>query len=72
MHGDIDQIFTGFYKNKVNKHINKHAPLKTPPTHTKRNFSKPWITIGIKKSIKIKNKLLASGDKNAYILIEIN
>jgi len=67
MKGDIDQIFNGFYK-KVNKLINKHAPLKKPSKRTKKQFSKPWITKGIKRSIKIKNNLFAVGDRNMYKL----
>ena len=31
-----------------------------------KQFSKPWITRGIKKSIKVKNKLLMNGEKNRY------
>ena len=29
-------------------------------------FSKPWITQGIRASIKIKNKLFVSGDQTKY------
>lgn len=65
LRGDVDQIFSCFYK-KVNKLMNKHAPLKKPSHRTIRNFSKPWITKGIRRSIKIKNKLLVEGDRNSY------
>ena len=34
----------------------------------KKQFSKPWITKGIRKSIKIKNKLFHSTNKNKYKL----
>ena len=67
MLGDIDHIFNGFYK-KINKLINKHAPLRIPSTRTIRNFAKPWITKGIKRSVKVKNNLLTAGDSNAYKL----
>ena len=33
-----------------------------------KQFSKPWITEGIRRSIKIKNKLYHSADKNKYKL----
>jgi hypothetical protein len=45
-----------FY-NKLNKLTNKHAPLKLISKRKIKQSAKPWITKGIKKSIKIKNKL---------------
>ena len=60
---DVDQEFSFFYRTLI-KLIEKHAPLKTISKRKNKLFSKPWITRGIKKSIKIKNKLLMSGDKN--------
>ena len=64
--GDVDQIW-GLYQ-KVNKLINKHAPLKIPSAHIKRNLSKPWITKGLRRSIKVKNNLMMAGDRDAYKL----
>ena len=32
----------------------------------KNVLAKPWITKGIRKSIKVKNKLLSTGDRNLY------
>ena len=64
---DVDQIFSSFYK-KINKIINKHAPLVKPSKRTIKNFSKSWITSGLRKSIKIKNKLLMTGERAKYKL----
>ena len=51
---DIDREFSCFYR-KLNKLIDKHAPMKTISKRKNKQFSKPWITRGIKKSIKVKN-----------------
>ena len=64
---DIDKIFSTFY-NSYNKIVNKHAPLKQISHRQLRRFSKPWITRGIRTSIKIKNKLFASGNRQKYKL----
>ena len=52
---DMNDLFSSFY-NKFNKLVNKHA----------KQFSKPWKTQGLLTSIKIKNKLYASGDIAKY------
>ena len=62
---DIEREFFCFYR-KLNKLTDKHAPLKTISKRKNKQFSKPWITRGINKSIKVKNKLLMNGDKNRY------
>ena len=54
---DINKIFSSFY-NKLNKIVNKHAPFKS--------MSKPWITKGIRTSIRIKNRFYMSGDHAQY------
>ena len=59
---DINKIFSSFY-NKLNKIVNKHAPFKTMSKRRKKKLSKPWITKGIRTSIKIKNM---SGDHAQY------
>ena len=46
----------------------KHAPLKTLSKRKLKQFSKPWITIGLKKSIKVKNSLFQSGNFAQYKL----
>ena len=64
---DIDKSFS-FLFNKLNKTINKHAPLKPISKRKVKQLSKPWITKGIRCSIKIKNSLFYSGDKDKYKL----
>ena len=63
--GNIDIAFSKIY-NKLNKLVNKHAPLKSLSKRKFKQFSKPWITKGLLKSIKIKNALFASGDMIKY------
>ena len=45
----------------------KHAPLKTVSNRKLEQFSKPWITSGLRKSIKIKNSLLRVGQGGSGI-----
>ena len=61
----MDKLFSSFY-NKFNKIVNKHAPMKTLSHRKAKQFSKPWITKGIRTSIKIKNRLYLSGDEDKY------
>ena len=63
--GNIDIAFPKIY-NKLNKLVNKHAPLKSLSKRKFKQFSKPWITKGLLKSIKIKNAPFASGDMDKY------
>ena len=63
---DVDKLFSRFY-NKLNKLINKHAPLKPISKLKSKMFSQPWITRGLRKSIRIKNKLLSLGNKDQYM-----
>jgi len=58
--------FLPFTTDKFNKLINKHVPMKTISNRKAKQFSKPWITKGIRISIKVKNKLYASGDTTNY------
>ena len=62
---NADNVFSAFY-NKFHKLINKHAPMKTISNGKAKQLSKPWIAKGIRKSIKVKNKLYASGDTANY------
>ena len=62
---DINSIFSSFY-NEFNKLVNKHAPMKTISNCKANQFSKPWITKGLRKSIRVKNKLYVSGDRVKY------
>jgi len=50
------EIFDSFYSVTANT-IDKHAPLKKSCKKEAKFQSKPWISQGIRKSIKIKNKL---------------
>ena len=63
--GDINKIFSTFY-NKLNKITNKHAPFRTLSKRKAKQMSKPWMTRGLKKSIKVKNELFFTGDKDKY------
>ena len=63
--GYINRSFSTFY-NKVNKIVEKHAPLKTLSRRRAKQLSKPWITRGIRKSIRVKNSLDLSGNKELY------
>ena len=47
--------------NELNKFFYKHAPLKPVSKRKIKRLSKPWITRGLRKSIKIKNALFYSG-----------
>ena len=52
--------------NKVNKLLNKHAPYKTLSQRRVKQMQRPWITRGLRKSIKVKNRLFYSGNKAQY------
>ena len=62
---DVNKVFSSFY-NKFNKLVNKHAPMKTISNRKAKQFSKPWITKGLRKSIRVKNKLYALDDRVKY------
>ena len=59
------KAFSSFY-NKLDKLVNKHAPFKSLSKRKVRQFSKPWLSKGLIKSIKVKNALLVSGDLEKY------
>ena len=58
-------VFFSFY-NKFYKLINKHAPMKIISKRKAKLLSKPWITKGLRISVRIKNKLYASRDMIKY------
>lgn len=64
---DVDKIFSTFYK-KINKAVNKYAPMKTLSVRKAKQLAKPWITKGIRTSIKVKNRLFASRENARYKL----
>jgi len=59
--GNIDIASSKIY-NKLNKLVNKHAPLKPLSKRKLKQSLKPWITKGLLKSIKIKNALFVKGN----------
>ena len=62
---DVNSVFSSFY-NKCNKLINKHVPMKTISKRKAKLLSKPWITKGLRSSVRIKKTLYASGDMIQY------
>ena len=62
---DIDRTFSNFF-NTLNKLVSKHAPLKPVSKRQAHRFMKPWITKGLRKSLKIKNALFYSEDIDKY------
>ena len=67
IYSNVDRSFSYFY-NRFNNCVNKHAPMKVISKWKVKQLSKPWITKGIRASIKIKNILLASGNEIKYKL----
>ena len=64
---NVNKIFSTFY-NKTNKLIDKHAPLRTASKRKTKQLLKPWITKGLLKSIRIKNRLFYLGKTAEYKL----
>ena len=62
---DVNKSFSTFY-NKLNRIVNKHAPIKTISKRKAKQLNKPWITKGLRVSIKKKNELFFSCDKSKY------
>ena len=55
---DVNLSFNIFFK-KINAILDNHAPLRKFTKKKLRFRSKPWITLGLQKSISIKNCLFA-------------
>ena len=51
---------TKIYLDKINMLLDTYAPLKNINKYKLKFKSKPWITLGLQKSISLKNKLLAN------------
>ena len=51
---------TKIYLDKINMLLDTCAPLKKINKYKLKFKSKPWITLGLQKSISVKNKLLAN------------
>ena len=64
---DINASFSVFY-NKLDRVVNKHAPLKSVSKRKAKQLSKRWISRGIKTSIRKKNELYYCGDMAKYRL----
>ena len=62
---DTDNMFSHFFKN-YNSLINKHAPYRRPNKTRIRSITKPWITYGLRTSIKKKNQFLEQADHVNY------
>ena len=52
----VNDIFQTFYQC-ISEIIDRHTPLRKLTRKKLRSFSKPWITSGLKVSIKVKDKL---------------
>ena len=71
---DLLSIVKGKIKmvyDKLKKLSNKHASLKKISKRKVKQSAKPWITKAIRRSFKIKNKLLYSGNKDKYKLYRV-
>ena len=64
---DVNAMFDNFY-SKISQVINKHVPLKKLTKNEIKFNSKPWITPGLKVSIRKKNRLFKKYclNKNSY------
>ena len=51
---------TKIYLEKINMLLDTYAPLKRINKYKLKFKSKPWITLGLQKSISVKNKLLTN------------
>ena len=60
--GETDELnadnSTRMYLDKINMLLDTYAPLKRIDKYKMKFKSKPWITLGLQKSIYVKNKLL--------------
>ena len=62
---DANQLLSWFYKC-VNKTINKHVPLRSISNRKQKFLSKPWLTVGLRKAIRVKNALFYTFDWVKY------
>ena len=62
---DANLSFSRFYKC-VKKTINKHAPLRSISNRKQKFLAKPWLTAGLRKSIRVKNNLFYTSDRDKY------
>ena len=52
---DVNTVFQSFY-DRITEIINKHAPIRKLSRKEIKSLSKPWVTPGIKTSIRNKEK----------------
>lgn len=64
---DADKLFTSYF-SKINKIMNKRAPLKTISRQKAKQMLQPWITTGILNSIRRKNQFYSSGENEKHKL----
>ena len=62
---DANQSFSWFCKC-VNNIINKHASLRSISNRKQKFLAKPWLTAGLRKSIRVKNALFYTSDWDKY------
>ena len=65
---DVKKSFSHFYKI-INQVVNKHAPLRDASMRKMRKLkmlTKPWLTAGLRKSIKVKNNFLFESNWPKY------
>ena len=65
---DVDNASFSLFYNTLSRLAEKQAPLKTFSKRKLKQFSKPLITSGLKKSTEVKNSLFQSGDYAQYKL----
>ena len=51
---------TKIYLDKINMLLDTYAPLKRINKYKLKFKSKPWITLGLQKSVSVKNKFLTN------------
>ena len=51
---------TKMFLDKINMLLDTYAPLKRVKKYNLKFMSRPWITLGLQKSISVKNKLLTN------------
>ena len=52
--------------SSVSKTINKHVPLRSISNRKQKFLAKPWLTAGLRKSIRVKNNLFYTSDRDKY------
>ena len=59
----VNELFSSFFK-QFNRIVNKNAPIKVLSQRKIKQRSKPWITEGIKTSIKVEKSYTIGNDLN--------